>query len=196
MMELCVRAQGPSGNGKPNESPTCYDGQRWSRSPKCWDVKKTRKRETTWRVNWKHQLYFTTDSDKDVRKSNRWLLFGCIYSGKMFRDGENSRMMMNNGTSASASSINPNKSVCLLLVVSSLPLSIFLLFLCLPVLRSLPFTFGFMFIMIRKWLQFSSLFFADFENHNNNNPWKKSRELTAGNNGVLLKREKIYRFQT
>ncbi|CAF1736299.1 BnaC09g20200D [Brassica napus] len=30
--------------------------------------------------------------------------------GKMFRDGENSRMMMNNGTSASASSINPNKS--------------------------------------------------------------------------------------
>ncbi|XP_010494972.1 PREDICTED: uncharacterized protein LOC104772027 isoform X1 [Camelina sativa] len=30
--------------------------------------------------------------------------------GKMFREGENSRMMMNNGTSASASSINPNKS--------------------------------------------------------------------------------------
>ncbi|CAH2046055.1 unnamed protein product [Thlaspi arvense] len=30
--------------------------------------------------------------------------------GKMFRDGENSRMMMSNGTSASASSINPNKS--------------------------------------------------------------------------------------
>ncbi|KAL1214001.1 E3 ubiquitin ligase PQT3-like [Cardamine amara subsp. amara] len=33
-----------------------------------------------------------------------------IEGGKMFRDGENSRMMMNNGTSASASSINPNKS--------------------------------------------------------------------------------------
>ncbi|KAF3505047.1 hypothetical protein F2Q69_00041822, partial [Brassica cretica] len=36
--------------------------------------------------------------------------------GKMFRDGEKSRMMMNNGTSASASSINPNKSVCFLLL--------------------------------------------------------------------------------
>lgn len=58
----------------------------------------------------------------------------------MFRDGENSRMMMNNGTSASASSINPNKSVCFLLLSH---LSLF------PCFTSYSFIFRF---IIRKWL--------------------------------------------
>lgn len=88
-------------------------------------------------------------------------------------------MMMNNGTSASASSINPNKSVCLFLLSHLFSFSAFL---CLPVLGSLHLLLVFFFYYYyQKMDSISSLILLEPDKS-----FKKKKKL-----GELMGPEKI-----